>query len=142
LNNNQSAIAFYPWQVERESTVLATKPFLAEIVILPGQTITIPQNETNSGWLFPTRAFFCEHQLIFNTASFSKTLLALSNAKYSAADQQLISTLTNPLEVAKALLQDLHDASGVKTDTGTSNPDSYILDVNHWASLSFCFQVV
>jgi len=142
LNNNQSAIAFYPWQIQRESSVLALKPFLQEIVILPGQRVTIPENETTSGWLFPTRAFFCEHQLIFSTASFSKTMLALSNAKYSSADQQLISTLTNPLEVAKALLEDLHNASGVKTDINTSTSDSYVLDVNHWASLGFCFQIV
>ena len=40
-------------------------------------------------------------------------MLALSSAKYSAADQQLIGTLSNPLPVATALLQDLHSASEV-----------------------------
>jgi len=141
LNNYQSAIAFYPWIVQRDINS-AKKPFLQEIVIPAGETLIIPQNETTSGWLFPTRAFFCEHQLIFSTATFSKTMLALSSAKYSAADQQLIGTLSNPLQVATALLQDLHNASGVSPDIVSNIADSYVLNVNQWASLSFCFQIV
>jgi hypothetical protein len=49
--------------------------------------------------------------------------------------------LINPLEVAQAVLQDLHNASAVKDMNGTA-ADSYVLDVNHWASLSFIYQVV
>jgi hypothetical protein len=84
----------------------------------------------------------CEHQLIFSTAPFSETFAALSTAKYSTAEQRPINLLLNPLDVAQALLQDLHNASTLKTEMNGTAADSYILDVNNWASLSFSFQVV
>jgi hypothetical protein len=46
------------------------------------------------------------------------------------------------LEVAQAILQDLHNASKVKTDINITTNDAYILAVNNWASLNFSFQVV
>ncbi|MBD2570991.1 caspase family protein [Anabaena lutea] len=141
LNNTRSAIAFYPWQIAPEE-VSDTKPHLQEIVIAPGQTRRIPQNDASIGWMLPTRALFCEHQLILSTSPFSETLEALRTAKYPTADQQPISPLVNPLEVAQALLQDLHNASQVKTEMNGTATDSYILDVNNWASLNFSFQVL
>ncbi|MFN6394527.1 MAG: hypothetical protein ACK4V9_08810, partial [Aphanizomenon sp.] len=65
-------------------------------------------------------------------------LTALAIAKYPTTDQQAISPIVNPLEVAQAILQDLHNASNVTTDIN----DAYVLDVNNWASLNFSFQVV
>jgi hypothetical protein len=142
LNNNQNAFAFYPWEVFPETEIPPTKPQLIEIVILPGQTIKIPDNQPVSGWLLPTRYTFCEHQIILSTAPFKETLTALAIAKYPTTDQQAISPIINPLEVAQALLQDLHNASKVSTDINGTTTDTYMLDVNHWASLSFSFQVV
>ena len=142
LNNNQNAFAFYPWEVFPETEIPPTKPQLIEIVILPGQTIKIPDNQSVSGWLLPTRYTFCEHQIILSTAPFKETLTALAIAKYPTTDQQAISPIINPLEVAQALLQDLHNASKVSTDINGTTTDTYMLDVNHWASLSFSFQVV
>ncbi|MHC5729939.1 MAG: caspase family protein, partial [Nostoc sp.] len=74
-------------------------------------------------------------------APFSETLAALNTGKYST-EQGLISPLLNSLEVAQALLQDLHNASALKTGMNGTAADSYILDVNNWASFSFSFQVV
>lgn len=142
LNNTRSAIAFYPWQMSPEASVSDTKPYLQEIVIPPGQTLKFPQNDPTFGWLLPTRALFCEHQLIFSTFPFTKTLAALATARYPTADQQPISQLVNALEVAQAVLQDLHNASKAKADMNGTTTDSYVLDVNNWASLNFSFQVV
>ncbi|MTJ51990.1 caspase family protein [Anabaena sp. UHCC 0253] len=142
LNNNQSPLAFYPWEVFPETDIPPTKPQLREILIPPGKTIKIPDNQLLSGWLVPTRSTFCEHQLILSTASFKETLTALAIAKYPTTDQQAISPLVNPLEVSQALLQDLHNASKVKTDINGIATDTYILDVKNWASLNFSFQVV
>ncbi|MEA5549718.1 caspase family protein [Anabaena cylindrica UHCC 0172] len=149
LNNAKSAfgydaleaIAFYPWQIKSETDGSDTKPQLQEIVIPPGETLKLPQNDLTTGWILPMRAFFCEHQLIISTSPFTQTFKALSTAKYRTAEQS-ISPLVNPLEVAQALLQDLHNASKVKTDINGTTTDTYILDVNNWASLNFSFQVV
>jgi hypothetical protein len=142
LNNNQNAFAFYPWEVFPETEISPTKPQLIEILIPPGQTMKIPDNQSVSGWLLPTRYTFCEHQIILSTAPFQETLAALATTKYSTTDQQAISPIVNPLEVAQAILQDLHNASKVKTDINITTNDAYILAVNNWASLNFSFQVV
>ena len=142
LNNNQSAFAFYPWQVFPETDISPHKPQLTEILIPPGKTVKIPDNQPIPGWLVPTLSTFCEHQIILSTNPFKETLTALATAKYPTTDQQAISPLVNPLKVAQALLQDLHHSSKVKDDINPTTTDAYILDVNNWASLNFSFQVV
>jgi hypothetical protein len=141
LNNTRSAIAFYPWQMSPEASASDTKPDLQEIVIPPGQTLKFPQNDTTFGWLLPTRALFCEHQLILSTSPFTDTLAALVTARYPTADQQPIISLVNTLEVAQALLQDLHNGTKAKAEINGTTTDSYVLNVNNWASLNFSFQV-
>ncbi|MFM7365762.1 MAG: caspase family protein [Cuspidothrix sp.] len=142
LNNSQNAFAFYPWEVFPDTEIPPTKPKLIEIIILPGQTIKIPDNQPVAGWLLPTRYTFCEYQIVLSTAPFKETLKALAIAKYPTTDQQAISPIINPLEVAQALLQDLHNASKMTRDINVATTDTYILDVNNWASLNFSFQVV
>ncbi|MEH2400585.1 caspase family protein [Nostoc sp.] len=141
LNNNHTAIAFYSWNPQEPNTA-DTKPLLKQVVIAPGETITLPQTNAASEWVISGPASECEQQLIFSTAPFSATLAALNTTKYSTAEEQPIGSLLNPLDVAQALLQDLHNASALKTEMNGTAADSYILDVNNWASFSFSFQVV
>ncbi|MHC5738734.1 caspase family protein [Nostoc sp.] len=138
LNNNHTAIAFYPWETPQEPNTVDTKPLLKEVVIAPGETLTLPQTNGASEWVISGPASECEQQLIFSTTPFSGTLAALNTAKYSPTEERPIAPLLNPLDVAQALLQDLH----LKTEMNGTAADSYILDVNNWASLSFSFQVV
>ncbi|MFM6756007.1 MAG: peptidase C14, partial [Dolichospermum sp.] len=142
LNNNQSAFAFYPWQVFPPNNISPHKPQLTEILIPPGKTVKIPDNQPTPGWLVPTLPTFCQHQIILSTNPFKETLTALATAKYPTTDQQAISPLVNPLKVAQALLQDLHNSSKVEDGINPTTSDAYLLDVNNWASLNFSFQVV
>jgi hypothetical protein len=142
LNNNQTAFAFYPWEVFPQADIPPIKPQLREIIIPAGTTLKIPDNQPLPGWLVPKGSTFCEYQVIVSTEPFTETLKALAIAKYPTTDQRAISPLVNPLEVAQAILQDLHNASKVKTDLNATTNESYVLDVNHWASLNFSFQVV
>ncbi len=148
LNNHQSAFGFYPWEIFPQTNLPPSKPQLRQILIPPGKSLKILDNQPIPGWLVPTRSTVCEHQIILSTAPFPETLTALAMPPASEAiaklttDQQAISPMTNPLEVALALLQDLHNASKVKQDINVTTTDAYILDVNHWASLNFSFQVV
>ncbi|WP_066384685.1 MULTISPECIES: caspase family protein [unclassified Anabaena] len=142
INNHRTAIAFYPWQIVSDSDNSPNnQPLLQPVVIPPGETVTLPQTATTSGWMISGPTYECEHQLIFSTSPFPETLKALETAKYPTGDQQPITTLVNPLVIAQALLQDLHNASNVKAEmNGTAN-DYYILDVSHWASVNFSFRV-
>ncbi|MEH2049639.1 caspase family protein [Nostoc sp.] len=138
LNNNHTAIALYSWEIPQEPNTEDTKHLLKEVVIAPGETLTLPQTNGASEWVISGPAFFCEQQLIFSTTPFSATIAALNAAKYSPAEQRPIAPLLNSLDIAQALLQDLH----LKTEMNGTATDSYILDVNNWASFSFSFQVV
>ncbi|MEH2161476.1 MAG: caspase family protein [Nostoc sp.] len=144
LNNNHTAVTFYSWETPQEPNTADTKPILKEVVIAPGESLTLPQTNAAFQWVISGPASECEQQLIFSPVPFSGTFAALSTAKYSTAEQQPTGLLLNPLDVAQALLQDLHNASAsaLKTEMNGTATDSYIWDVNNWASLSFSFQVV
>ncbi|WP_414568337.1 caspase family protein [Nostoc sp. CCY 9925] len=142
LKNNQTATAFYSWETPQEPNTTDNKPLFREVVIAPGETLTLPQTNAGSEWVIPGPAFFSEQQLIFSTAPFNATLAVLNTANYPTPDEHPIAPLLKSLDVVQALLQDLHNASFVKTEMNGTAADSYILDVNNWASLSFTFQVV
>ncbi|MBE9004108.1 caspase family protein [Fortiea sp. LEGE XX443] len=141
LKNHRTAIAFYPWQTPEEPNTSETKPLLQQVVIAPGETVTLPHNTATSGWAISGPAYECEHQLILSIAPFSTTLKALEMAKYPTGDQQPIGALVNPWEIVQTLLQDLHNASTATDETNGIASDSYMLDVNNWASFNFNFQV-
>ncbi|MBW4596814.1 MAG: caspase family protein [Brasilonema angustatum HA4187-MV1] len=141
LNSSRTAIALVPWYKDTEADSSQTKLVAKDIVISPGETLTVPQTTSGFEWVVQAPSSLSETQLIFSTAPFTQSLAALEAAKYPKAEQHRIQPLTNPLEVVQAVLQDLHNASAIK-DTNTTTTDSYILDVNHWASLSFVYQVV
>lgn len=144
LNNHKTPVAFYPWAISSPENVGDNKPVLEQIVIPPGESLQFPQNGQGFSWLLPKKSLFCDHQLIFSTSPFTKTLSALASFHNQSTDQQSISQLFNPLDVTQAILEDLHVASSVipKSESSVSSTDSYVLDVNNWASLNFVFQSV
>jgi hypothetical protein len=141
LKNNINPIAFYPWQSPEESTYSNSKPLFQQVVIPPGETVVLPKGVTDSEWMIPGPAYECEHQMIFSTAPFRETLGYLEKAKYPITDQRPFGALLKPLEIAQVLLQDLHNASAVTSETNITSTDSYVLDVKNWASFNFDFQV-
>lgn len=141
LSSSKTAIALFPWYTNPETEGSEAKPHLTNVVIAPGETYTIPQTTPGYEWVVQGPASLAETQLIFSTAPFTQTLTAMETAKHAVAEQQRIQPLLNPLEIAQAVLQDLHNASAVTEINGTAS-DSYVLDVNNWASLSFVYQVV
>ncbi len=137
LDSNKSAIALYPISPTIEPSSLE-KPLLQNLLINPGETITVPSNGVDFQWLTHTPTAVTETYLIFSVASFTSTLAALQNGiQAPTAEKEYIGALSNPVEVATAVLQDLHNASGIKPDA-----DTYHLDVNTWASFNFVYQVV
>lgn len=143
LDSTRSAIALYPGKASMEplnsSGNTALRP---DVVVAPGATITLPQNIAGSEWVIQGPNFMCETQLICSTSPFTQTLAALAENKHPIVAQQRIYPLTNPTQVAVALLQDLHNASDAKTEVNGAASDAYVLDVNNWATLSFVYQVV
>jgi uncharacterized caspase-like protein len=139
LNGSRNAIALYPWQKVPETD--DNHNHSPDIIIAPGETLILPQSTNGFEWVIQGPDSVSENQLIFSTAPFTQTRKALETDKHLRADRQRIQPLLNPLEVANALLQDLHNASLAPAPTNLATTDSYVLDVNCWASLSFIYQV-
>ncbi len=142
LDTSKNAVALYPWDEIEEDDTSQTKPVLRDIVIEPGETRVIPQSTAGFEWVAKGLVSWCETQLIFSTAPFSRSLKALENSKHSGAKQERVLALLNPLEVAQAILLDLHHASNEGSDNNGNGVDSYILNINNWAGMSFVYQVV
>ncbi len=141
LNSSRTALALYPWLKATNADRTSAKTTLKDVVIAPKEIRIIPQTTSGFEWVVQGPASVSETQLIFSTAPFTQTLSALEAAKQPTAELHRVQQLINPLEVAQAVMQDLHNASAVAESNATAT-DSYVLDVNHWASLSFVYQVV
>lgn len=121
---------------------------LIDAVIAPGSSLRLPQSAVTTEWVVSGPSGLAEIQLICSRAPFTKAIAVLESSRPLQEGEQ-ISNLSNPLEVAQAVLQDLHSSSTMLTTTAdtvadTTNPvsDTYVLDVNAWATLSFIYQVV
>ncbi|HEY9296097.1 MAG TPA: DUF4384 domain-containing protein, partial [Phormidium sp.] len=139
IDANGGTIALLPARSKQNPNEQGSNTFATQ-VINPGETTIIPAIDSPFKWVVQGPPGVVEIQLIFSRAPFSQTLETLEDAKISASGR--LTTLPNPLEVAKAVLQDLHQASGNMAEAIAASPDTWVLDVNNWASFSFIYQVV
>lgn len=139
MDANGSPIALLPTRSTNNLNEEGSKSFAAQVII-PGETTIIPANTSPFKWVVQGPRGVVEVLLIFNRAPFSQTLATWEDAKISAFGR--LTTLPNPLEVARAILDDLHQGSGKMAEAIAAPPDTWVLDVNNWATLSFIYQVV
>jgi hypothetical protein len=150
FDTNGNAIALYQSQSSQTQQNPDNKPPLKPAVIAPGEILTLPKTSAAFDWIVPNPTGLAEIQLICSRTPFTKALIALEAARRPTGEGDRIGDLFNPLDVAQAVLQDLHQASVTTTPRTTSSTpdtistvsDTYALDVNAWATLSFIYQVV
>jgi Caspase domain len=136
LDSIKNAFGLCAWQNSTPQDTVQSHPSLKNITIEPNATITIPQTSPGFEWIIQGLSNPWEVQLILSTAPFTQTLAALAVTKVASSEQQRIVPISNPIDVANALLQDLHDANKDKKETS----DTYVWNVNDWASFNFLFQ--
>lgn len=139
IDANGSPIALLPARSTSNLNEQGSKSFATQ-VISPGETTIIPAKDSPFKWVVQGPSGVVEVQLIFSRAPFSQTLATLENAQISAFGR--LTNIPNPLEVARSVLDDLHQASGNMTEAIAAPPDTWVLDVNNWATLSFIYQIV
>ncbi|MEP0870238.1 caspase family protein [Trichocoleus desertorum AS-A10] len=142
LDSSGSLIALYSSQATPPTEGSETKSSLKQEAIAPGETLSVPQVKNSLQWIVRGPAGFAETHLIFSDAPFTQTLAALEAAMRPMGEVQRLGAPSNPLEIAEAIWQDLHQASAVPTQTLSIPTDMWALDVRHWATLSFLYQVV
>ena len=109
-------------------------------IIAPGATLTIPQPGTAFEWIVPSPVGLAEIQLICSCCPFTQGTVAILEGMRSQGEGERIGDLSNPLDVARAILQDLHQASAIPPEAIGMISDAYALDVKAWATLSFIYQ--
>lgn len=120
LDNRGAGIVFNPMQTDQFQTSIASN-----------ETITIPRSLTD--WILQAPSGLSELYLICSRSPFQQTQALIGTGT------GFMRSLPNFLDVAQAVLQDLHQAS----DTSLINtPDLFALDMTTWATFRFTYQIV
>ncbi|HEY9817488.1 MAG TPA: caspase family protein [Candidatus Obscuribacterales bacterium] len=134
LDSNSNAIALYPADPNASSP--------GNVVIQPGEILTIPSPSATSEWVVRGAIAPAETHLVFSRSPFSKTTALLNASMPSRNSASRVSVVHNPLEVARAILDDLHHATKAASDRPLEfSPDTYAFNVNDWATFSFMYRI-
>ncbi|MEG4293169.1 caspase family protein [Microcoleus sp. C2C3] len=109
--------------------------------IAPGENLTVPAAGA-IGWAVSGPIGLAETVIIFSEKPFAQTLAAIEAEMQQTRDALPIRVLLNPLNVVRAVLEDLHAASIPGVQKVGISTDNWALDVNVWATLSFVYRVV
>lgn len=121
LDHRGSGVVLNPIQTDRPQTSIA-----------PNETITVPRSLTD--WILQAPTGLSELYLICSRTSFQQTQGLLGTGA------GFVRSIPNFLEVAQAVLQDLHQASDPASRINA--PDVFALDMAAWATFRFVYQVV
>jgi hypothetical protein len=108
--------------------------------IAAGETLILPPPSTPLQWILHGPAGVAETFLIFSRSPFTQTLALMASTLRPSNTDPVLSILQNSLDIAQAVLQDLHQASASAHSLVTS--DGFALDMNAWATLRFLYRVV
>ncbi|MCC3423107.1 MAG: caspase family protein [Microcoleus sp. PH2017_01_SCD_O_A] len=110
------------------------------MAIAPGDNLSVPAAGA-LGLAVSGAVGLAETLIIVSENSFDRTLAAIA-AEMQQTRDTLPLVLLNPLNVARAVLEDLHAASIPGVQKLGISTDDLALDVNVWATLSFVYRVV
>ncbi|MEP0856372.1 caspase family protein [Trichocoleus sp. DQ-U1] len=154
VDSGGAGVALYPLQFPQIGDSPDAKPTVKELVVEAGATLIVPQPAGSFELTIRGPSGLEETLLICSSAPFTQTMAAVASIRGLKGEG--VGELFKPLNVAQAVLQDLHQAStlgkrhegeteaiaSVPTETIAVSSDSYALDVRSWATLSFIYQVV
>lgn len=106
--------------------------------IAPGENLSVPAAGA-LGWAVSGAIGLAVARIIFSESPFAQTLAAI---EMQQARDAVSVVLSNPLNVARAVLEDLHAASIPSVQKVGISTDDLALDVGVWATLSFVYRVV
>ena len=118
------------------------KDFAREMsrAIAPGENLSVPAAGA-VGLAVSGAIGLTETLIVFSDSPFDRTLAAIEAEMQPTRDTWPVA-LSNPLTVARAVLEDLHAASIPEVQKVGISTDDLALDVNVWATLSFVYRVI
>ncbi len=113
-----------------------TSPYANDSSIPAQGTLTIPQPIAPFEWTVSAPQGIVDVQIIASRSPLTQTMSLLD--RFSRQSPTGLVNVSNPLEVAKALLLDLHSKNSTYPNMGE---DAWILDLNDWATIGFSYRV-
>ncbi|MBD2081528.1 caspase family protein [Leptolyngbya sp. FACHB-17] len=134
-NGELSPIHFLVLGLDHQGAGILLNPMQngqAQTSIAPSETAIVPQSLTD--WIIQAPSGLAEIYLVCSRVPFQQAQAVLGSGT------GFVRSLPNFLEVAQAVLQDLHCASG--TSSWINASELFALDVSVWATFCFSYQVV
>lgn len=110
---------------------------LQDIVIEPGRILQLPKEASTLNGFAVTASGIGEMIAVCSRSPFDNLGKLLATLTTPNNKNNRLIQATQPMEITRALLQDLNNASGID-----SSDDHYTLDVKAWAALRFVYRVV
>ncbi len=110
--------------------------------IAAGETLNLPLDPDIKGWEVGGATGLARVRLTCCTSPLEKTREALKSILRSPRDAKTLQVISDPLKVARSLLEDLNAASREAAETAGVAGDVYTLDTQVWATLNFAYRVV
>jgi Caspase domain/Domain of unknown function (DUF4384) len=117
-----------------------TSPYALDSIVPAKQELVIPQNEAPFDWVVSAPQGLFDIQIVVSRDPLSETTKLLELSSRQAASPTGMVVVPNPLQVAQALLRDLHNPER-GTTSATKTEDMWVLDVKDWATLDFTYRV-
>lgn len=113
-----------------------------EGVITQKNTTTIPKNKNSLKWIVNTDKGISKLMLICSKSPFHQTLNQLYKNTKLKPDIEQIVPLENHVMIAKAILEDLHLGSNISNNLVNNLSDVYALDLSHWVTFNFVYEII
>jgi hypothetical protein len=117
-------------------------PYADDGVIPPSETLTIPYPKTPINWAVSAPKGMVDVQVVISRSPLLQVVKTLESSQRQASSLNGLIAISNPLQVAQALLADL-DRPDKSSNLGAlvNVNDRWMLDVEQWATFNFSYQV-
>ena len=123
----------------------SSSTLVIEASVIPANTVvSIPRTEETESWTINGPVGMMTTYVITSCAPFDETIKSLPQLKQSIGNTYTLIPLSQPLAIAQAILQDLHNASqSLVEQLGLESPsDRYSLDQSRWGTFNFTYDVI
>ncbi|WP_413166057.1 caspase family protein [Capilliphycus salinus ALCB114379] len=118
--------------------------------VAPGKIRSLPPNASYEstvsaemvGQMVRGPAGLAETYLVVSHYPFTQTLKVIEKTNKMGGNNMKFLLLSNPLEVAEAVLEDLSKASQLGVERAGISTDHLALDINAWATFNFIYRVI
>ena len=118
-------------------------PYANDSVISPLETLTIPYPKAPMNWTVSAPKGMVDVHVVISRSPLLQVVKTLETSQRQASSMNGLIAIPNSLQVAQDLLADL-DRAGKPSDWSnlTNIADTWMLDVQQWATFNFNYQII